>query len=1203
MNSSHPITKASHILVGIGASAGGLQALTSFFENVPKKSYFSYIIVQHLSPDHKSLMAELLQKHTALPVQEITNQTKILPNRVYLIPPSKNLFIDNGYLQLLEKPRDKKLNLPIDLFFESMANYSGAKCVGIVLSGTGSDGSRGLRFLKEKGGITMVQQPEQAAFDGMPQSAIDTGIIDFILPTEKMNDEVENYFSTPLDEKQSQVIDEVTLKRILLLVRQNTDLDFTLYKKPTLLRRLERRIRVLKLNTMKEYLSYITKQTAEIEILQKEFLIGVTKFFRDTQVWEILEYEIIPQIVATKQDGDILKVWEVGCSTGEETFSIGMLFLEEIKKQNKEIVLKIFASDISQHHLDIASAAEYEEGIVADVSSERLERFFLKKGSYYKVKDQLRKTAIFSNHNILKDPPFKNMDLVMCRNLLIYLQSDVQKRVIKLLHYATIVKGVLVLGTSETLGEEATYFETISRKWRVYRNQQITSSLRSEVLKSTIDKLQPTVMKSSENEKRTIAVTKEKYINTNELSSSVLDQLGASSVLVDEDFTILDAQGSFNKFAQLPTQGFSTNLLEMLEEGLKTAVTSAVRKAKRTNKQVFYKEVTFKKRTKKVVIDLLVKPSLLGDSPIKSRYTTITFLETIGTHTPNIIIENASSHNTATGRIADLEEELQKAQNDLKTSLSQRETTYEELQATNEELLASNEELQSTNEELQSVNEELHTVNAEHVQKVEELATLNSDMDNLLNSIEIGTVFIDKDFNIRKFTPAIKDHFKLLERDIGRPIDDFIFHFDHTKQTIVENSKKVMETGATIERYIENSKGEHFLKRISPFIGADGNIHGAVISFIEITHLHNSQADLRKSETKFKEFYENDPVMHISINPETGIILECNTTFVHTLKYTSKTEILGTTIYSHYSEKSKVKAVKLIEQFKEKGKVVSQEMNLMDKERNKIPVLLNSEAVYDESGAILHSRSTMIDISELRKSQIKLKERKDELERLNKDLEQFVSICSHDLQEPLATIRFSSDFLIKKFTEELSPKGKEYVGYIHASSGRMAEQIKALLEHSRIGQNVKKTKVNTKELVEVVKYDLKKRIDETNAVIHIGKLPRVKAYKTELRLLFQNLLSNALKYTKNGTKPQIRVNAYEEENYWTFSITDNGIGIKEQDIKSIFTIFSRVPTDDHYDGTGVGLAHCEKIVRLHEGTIWVESQFNVGSTFYFKLRK
>lgn len=1193
--------KAPHILVGIGASAGGLQALTTFFQNTPKISPFSYIIVQHLSSDHKSLMAELLQKHTTIPVEEITDHAKILPNRVYLIPPSKNLFIENGYLKLIEKPKGKKLNLPIDLFFESMSAYSGASCVGVVMSGTGSDGSRGLRALKEKGGITMAQQPDQAAFDGMPQSAIDTGIIDFILPAEKMNDEVENYFSIRVDgDKKTTSIDEITLRQILLVVRKNTELDFTLYKKPTILRRLERRIRVLKLESMNAYLAYLTRHPAEIQILQKEFLIGVTKFFRDAQAWEILEFEIVPNLVASKADGDTLKIWEVGCSTGEETYSLGMLFLEEIKKQQKDIILKIFASDISQHHLDIASAAEYEEGIIADISTERLEYFFHKKGSYYKVKDHLRKVAIFSNHNIIKDPPFKNMDLVMCRNLLIYLQSEVQQRVIKLLHYATKMQGVLVLGTSETLGEEAPYFETISRKWRIYRNTQITTALRTEILKSTINKLQPTALyKTDISEPPTSTTFNGNYINKNELSTAILDQLGASSVLVDADFNIIDAQGSFNKFAQLPASGFSTNLLEMVEEQLKTAIIIATRKSKRSDKHVFYKDVVFKKGRKKRSVDILVKPFDTNNTD----QMVITFLEGTSPSKTEVVIESATLDKIVKGRIDDLEDELSKAKDDLKSSLSDRETTNEELQATNEELLASNEELQSTNEELQSVNEELHTVNAEHVQKVEELATLNADMDNLLNSIEIGTVFIDKKLRIRKFTPAIKDHFKLLDRDIGRPIDDFIFHFDHSKQKIVENSKKVIATGETIENYIENAKGEHFLKRISPFIGGDGRIQGAVISFIEITHLHDSQEELRKSEARFKDFYENDPVMHISINPETGIILDCNTTLVQTLKYQSKSQIIGTTIFSHYTKKSKLKAVKLINKLNEKGTIVGQEMNLLDKDRTKIPVLLNSEAVYNEDGTISHTRSTMVNISELRKSQIKLKERKEELERLNKDLEQFVSICSHDLQEPLATIRFSCDFLMQKFSDELSVKGKEYVGYIHASSGRMAEQIKALLEHSRIGQNVKKKKVDTQELLEVVKYDLKRRIDETQATIHVGKLPKVKAYKTELRLLFQNLLSNALKYTKKGVKPHIRIASFEEENFWTFSITDNGIGIKEQDIPNIFTIFSRVPTEDEYDGTGVGLAHCEKIIRLHDGKIWVESQFDVGSTFYFKLHK
>jgi len=554
--------------------------------------------------------------------------------------------------------------------------------------------------------------------------------------------------------------------------------------------------------------------------------------------------------------------------------------------------------------------------------------------------------------------------------------------------------------------------------------------------------------------------------------------------------------------------------------------------------------------------------------------------------------------------ILELEEENRRFKEELQSSQMETETSNEELQAANEELLASNEELQSTNEELQSVNEEINTVNAENIQKIDDLASLNADMNNLLESTDIGTIFLDDTLRIRKFTPAIKKHFNLINADIGRPIESFNLNFGVSKtKSLVQRCKQVLKSGKTVVTNILSNEGRNYLRRISVFKDSSNLNSGVVVTFVDIEPLQKAKEKLVASEKRFKSFYEDDPIMHISLDPYTVDITQCNKHAVEKLGYESKEEIIGKPIFDLYKDESQLEILKLNRLFKERGELVNVEQEMLTKDGKSLPVILNSTLELDDDQNVVSYRFTCVDISELKAAQEDLKEQKADLERANKDLEQFVSICSHDLQEPLATIKFGSDILGKIYADKLDQKGKDYISYIDEASDRLANQIKALLEHSRIGRNSSKTMVDTRELMEVVKYDLGKRIRDTKAKIHVGKLPKIKAYEVELRLLFQNLLSNSLKYISEDRTPEIRVSAYLEGEYWIFSFLDNGIGISEEDQKTIFTIFNRVRTKEKHEGTGVGLAHVEKIVKLHDGDVWVDSQINVGSTFYIKLKK
>jgi two-component system CheB/CheR fusion protein len=1192
-------------IVAVGASAGGLEALKAFFEHIPQTTKSAYIIIQHLSSDYKSMMGELLARSTNLPIMEVEEGMKVKPGHIYLIPSANNLVIKNNRLNLLEKPKNLTLNLPIDMFFESLAREQREKAIGVILSGTGSDGTRGSRAIKESDGMIMVQEPEEAQFDGMPRSAINTGLVDYVLPVKQMGNELDNYLTAPsiFHFKDGDVAyDQTELIKILNFIDEKTGFDFREYKRSTLARRVARRVSVCKCRSLAKYYTHLTSTEGEVDILYREFLIGVTKFFRDSKVWDVLRQRVIPEMVSAKADGGIIKIWDVACSTGEEAYSFAMCFIEEIENQGKNIELKIFATDIAEKHLEIGSKGLYPESIAADIPADFLAKYFKSKPNQYEVVEKLRRAVIFSQHNVIKNPPFSNMDLVSCRNLLIYFQPAIQTKALSVLHYSLKQGGILVLGTSESVHTEQKNFYEIDRKWKIFRNVQPNHRLEAGLSPTLTSEAKVINTKpSNKNIGTSYKARASSNFNklTNEFNETVLDHFKAASVYVDSDYNILEAIGEFRKYANLPVSGFSTNLLDMLGTDLRYLIQNSLKRAEKLQQKIYYKDATFEHHSEKKAVDIIVKPFLRDNVDSETTFM-ITFLEKELNLDEVESIDNITITTRTKEYVSNLEEELKQTKEELQTSLEEIETSNEELQAANEELLASNEELQSTNEELQSVNEEINTVNAENIQKMDDLAALNADINNLLESTQIGTIFLDATLSIRKFTPAIREHFSFLNSDVGRPISHFTGNIG--RSNLLERCKKVLKTGKPLEKAVISKDGVHYLRRISPYINSNEKIDGVVITFIEIENLQKSKEKLQASERRFKSFYEEDPVMHISVNPQTYKIVHCNKMAIKLLKYDSKEELIGKSIYDLYNEESQVEALKSNKYFAENGVLVNHEQNILTNTGENLPVILNAIAERDEDENIITIRYTFVEIEALKKAEDQLREQKADLERANRDLEQFVSICSHDLQEPLSTIKFGIDILGKIYASKLDKKGQNYVTYIKQASTRLSEQIRALLEHSRIGRNGVKKLVNTRELVEVVKYDLGKRIKDTKAKIHVGDLPRLEGYEVELRLLFQNLISNAIKYTPKERNPEVRISAYREGDFWTFTVVDNGVGIAKEDQDKIFTIFNRVKKHDSNDGTGVGLAHVEKIVHLHNGTIWVDSQEGVGSTFYFKLQ-
>ena len=979
------------------------------------------LVIQHLSPDYKSMMGELLKKSTELPIVEVSEGMEVLPGHIYLIPPVNNLLLKDGFLHLIEKPKSQSLNLPIDMFFESLAKNQKEKAIGLILSGTGSDGTRGARAIKENDGMIMVQQPDQAQFDGMPKSAIATGLIDYVLPVEQMGTELQNFISAPvfLFEEETEENNQAELSKILSFVFKKMGLDFREYKQSTLVRRVARRVKVCKCKSLGDYYAYLKSEEKEVETLYHEFLIGVTKFFRDSSVWDVLKSKVIPEIIKTKQDGEILKIWDVACSTGEEAYSFAMCFFEEMERQGKKIELKIFATDISQKHLEIGGTGFYPESIAADVPSEFLMKYFVSNPRSYKVVERLRRAVVFSKHNIIRNPPFSNMDMVVCRNLLIYFQPAIQKKALHMLHYALKQDGILVLGTSENVQTRQEEFLEIDRKWKIYRNISPNTRLSSSVSPIKTDSLiENRSYRDSGNGKSGQGLNSVRQKLKEELHETILEQFGGASILIDAEFNILEALGEFRKYASLPANGFSINLLDMVSSDLKYILQNTVRKASKQDSKMFYKDAAFEQNGEKKAVDIIVKPSRQRKSDKGSSYV-ITFIE------KKVNLDDVEGIDTLTltshtkEYVSNLEEELKQTKEELQTSLEETETSNEELQATNEELLASNEELQSTNEELQSVNEEINTVNAENIQKMEDLEALNADMNNLLESTQIGTIFLDSSLEIRKFTPAITQHFSLLKSDIGRPITHFTDNMG--KNNLLKRCEKVLETGQILEKEVVSKEGLRYLRRMSPYRNSREEIKGVVITFIDVETLQKSREKLKASERRYKSFYEEDPVMHLSVDPKTALIVHCNKIACTSLGYNSKDELIGLPVFDLYNEEGQIKTLKN-KTFQETGELVNVEQNLRTKTGKILPVILNAIAERDEQNNIVTIRYTCVDISALKKAEEQLRQQKTDLERANRDLEQFVSICSHDLQEPLSTIKFGSDVLDKMYVRNLMRK-------------------------------------------------------------------------------------------------------------------------------------------------------------------------------------
>lgn len=839
-------------IVGIGASAGGLNALEHFFDNMPTDSGMAFVIIQHLSPDFKSLMDDLLSRHTSMNIHRVTSGIALQPNSIYLIPPKTMMTIREEKLYLTEKVASQHLELPIDIFFNSLAEDAGGRAIGIILSGTGSDGSRGILSVHNNGGLVLVQSPESSQFDGMPRTAIASGVCDFILAPDRMPHMLVEYAVSPQEMRRKMhhaldvFEDEGEFAEVFALLRRSYHLDFSKYKGATVGRRVKRRMEFRQIPEVSDYAAILAGDPVEMESLYKDLLIGVTEFFRDKQTFLFLENEIIPKLFADLRIGEDLRVWSAACATGEEAYSLAILLAERAEAIGFMGKITVFASDVHKTSLDFASQGLYDRERLANVKPERLERFFKKEmGGLFRVNAELRKLVVFAPHNLLKDPPFTRLDLICCRNLLIYFQAAVQEKVISLFHFALKTNSVLFLGSSEGLGTFADEFEVIASQHKMFRKiRDLKLAIDLDAVRSDKERNIPvTVFQPTQN--RMVSMDRQMLYDYDLL----LRRHMPPGVLINENRHIIHYFGNVAEYLKMPEGRAENDILLLVEDNLHIALSTALLRINKAKQCIITRNVRVKRGNEEFLIDLTVDP--LVDEKSRTSHFHIYF-ERIRTAEPSAPLaepfeefdeNNQDSSNHYRQHVGDLEMELQSTRESLQTTVEELQTSNEELQATNEELLASNEELQSTNEELHSVNEELYSVNSEFERKNIDLKQLNTDHDNLLGSIDIGTIFLDRQMRIRKFNPAIAAFFKLLPQDIGRPIDHIAYHLSRLDELLV-NINQVLKDGQPVQSEECTRDGKWSLNRIMPFRTETGQVEGVVITFTDISRVKEAELDV-----------------------------------------------------------------------------------------------------------------------------------------------------------------------------------------------------------------------------------------------------------------------------------------------------------------------------------------------------------------------
>ena len=1244
-------------VIGIGASAGGLAAFEAFFAGMPSgpNPEVAFVLIQHLSPDHKTLLPEIIQRHTRMTVFQVVDGMRIEPGGVYIIPPNCEMTMSRGALQLTAPNATQGRRQPIDHFFRSLAAEQKERAIGIILSGTGSDGSLGIRAIKGQGGMVMAQDDASTEFEGMPRSAIATGLVDYEIPpvemAPKLLDYVARIFGNAGTVDAEAENGEEGLRQLCTLLHSHTRHDFSLYKSKTLLRRAERRVAITHSKSLEAYIAFARRSPAELELLFQDFLIGVTNFFRDPEAFRSLETQAIPSLFADKAAGDSIRVWSAGCATGEEPYSLAILLFEHQETRNEHFHVQIFATDVDRRAIFTARAGLFPASIAADVTPERLARFFtLEPGGFeYRIQKTIRDMVVFSEHNLVRDPPFYNLDLISCRNLFIYLSASSQQKLMPLLHYSLRPGGVLYLGTSETVGESSSLFSVENRKWKIYRRKPDVPGGRRVSFERFGTPLTPfSAPPRSEPEQ----AKARKRPTLRELTErALLNQIVPAGALVQGNGDILYLHGRTGQFLEpTPGEAGTNNILKMAREGLRRELTLALRQAAERNEIVRYPSLSVKTNGHLSPVSLTVSPLVIGP---EAGQAAPVFLISLQDGPPAAPGEPHSAPHFAPSpaahtelRIAELEQELRAKEDYLQASLEELEMANEELKSTNEEMQSVNEELQSTNEELetskeelQSINEELTTVNTELQSKLNDLSSANNDMNNLLAGTGIATIFVDHALRVLRFTPSATRIMNLIPSDTGRPLYHVVSNLAGYNG-LQFDVQAVLETLIPKEVEVHSQYGEYYSMRILPYRTLNNVIEGAVISFVDISQTKKAEKALGEMETTLKAALDHSQVGILIVDAPGARI-----------RYVNDSGLLLGSVQAEGAVSRFVPSPNLFELDGTKvspgtiplavamrtGKATSREVAIVQGDGSKRFALTKAAPIMDADGKIIAAIKITMDITERREAEqlqlqyvaaLEAANKKQildaaELERALEQLHiakahaeeaslaksEFLASMSHEIRTPMNGVIGMTGLLLGT---ALTPEQQGYAEIVRGSAEALLTIIDDILDFSKVEAGKLELELNPfdleKALEDIVELlSVKVRDKELDLFVYISPhCPRhVVGDGGRIRQVLLNLISNAVKFTHTGhvlAEAEL-VSSADGVARIRFSVIDTGIGISPERVGKLFQRFQQgdSSTTRRYGGTGLGLAIASQLVALMGGTIQVSSEEGTGSAFSFEI--
>ncbi|MUI15563.1 PAS domain S-box protein [Massilia dura] len=1193
-------------IVGLGASAGGLPALLQFFENMPAGNGMAFVVILHLSPTHQSSADNVLQRVTPMPVIQVTERVHIEREHVYVIAPNQQLWMDDGSLGVSELTRNPGQHVAIDVFFRTLAEAHRERAFAVVLSGTGADGAVGIERVKEHGGLTLAQDPHDAEHDGMPQAAIGTGMIDFVLPAADIPAKLIELWDNarqihlpptgdgdgaigPAPQEQEKVHDEEALQSVISMLCAHTGHDFSYYKRATVLRRIERRLQVKGVATLPDYALLLGREEGEFKALLNDMLIGVTNFFRDRDAFEALERDVIPELFRDKARGEQVRVWVAACATGQEAYSVAMLLADQAAQQERPPEIQVFASDIDEHAIGTARAGVYPASIVMDVPPTRVRQFFTKEDDRYRIRKAVRDRILFAAHNLLRDPPFSKLDMISCRNLLIYLNRDVQLRVMEMFHSALKPEGFLFLGSSESADAAAEFFVPFDKKNRIYRARPLSRAARYLPALSN-------AQASRAQEQVAVGGVVRREFSYADVHQRALSRFAPPSLVVDREANIVHMSDSAGRFLRHVGGEPSRNALALVLPEMRLELRTALYQAHQSGNSVEAQRVLVRRDDKAWFVNIIVRP--FSDEVANRDFTLILFEEiaqSLNDERPEVL----SQHKDLV--LNQLEAELQRSKEKLQETIEHAEGSNEELRASNEELQAINEELRSTTEELetskeelQSVNEELITVNYELKVKVEETGKANDDLNNLIASTDIATIFVDRALRIKRFTPRAADIFSIIPNDIGRSLLDITHRLDYDE--LSGDVSSTFDTLRLVEREVRSNEGRYYIVRLLPYRTTEDKIEGAVMTFFDITGRREAEEKVRTGEVWMRLVAESTDDYAIVTVDAAGFVTGWNKGAERNFGW-SEEEMMGRSLDPIFTPEDRAAGAPADERRRaaEDGRAEDERWHLRKDGSRFFCAGITTPLQHSQFhgfAKIARDQTTRAQHDNRREAALTSEQAgRSQAESASAMKDEFLAVMSHELRHPLNLIYINVELLSRLPAVRQSPPALRAASIIRNSVASQAKIIEDLMDMSRVSTGKLALACRDVDLTDIaVRLIDMMRADPVVAGLTLRLLPPdeplvVSVDPVRIEQVMLNLLSNAVKFTPAGGTVALKL--WRDDRMAVVEVEDNGAGIDPEHLPDVFRMYRQGGAQPVRSkaGLGIGLALVHQLVELHGGSV------------------